>query len=100
MNAQVELLHLVKTFPDATRPALNDITAAIPAGVVTGLVGPDGAGKSTLLRLMAGLLAPTSGEIKINRTGPDAARASDGVASDPREFIGYMPQKFGLYEDL
>ena len=93
---QVELTHLRKTFPGAPRPALRDITAMIPAGVVTGLVGPDGAGKSTLLRLIAGLLTPTSGEIKI--TG--SAGVSPAPAPDPREFIGYMPQKFGLYEDL
>ena len=96
-GSQVELIHLGKTFPGATRPALRDITAAISSGVVTGLVGPDGAGKSTLLRLIAGLLAPTAGEIKL---AGSADTLSAAVSSDPREFIGYMPQKFGLYEDL
>lgn len=65
---------------------LRDLTAVIPAGMITGLVGPDGAGKSTLLRCMAGLLKPGSGSCAIL-----------GSASSQ---IGYMPQKFGLYEDL
>lgn len=61
---------------------INHITAAIPKGEIVGLAGPDGAGKTTLIRLIAGLLLPTQGTI----TRP--------------EQIGYMPQKFGLYEDL
>jgi len=74
--------------------ALRDISAEIRPGVITGLVGPDGAGKTTLLRLLAGLLRPSAGQIEVlghnMRTDAAAAHAD----------IGYMPQRFGLYEDL
>ena len=63
-------------------------------GKVTGLVGPDGAGKTTLLRLMAGLMHVTSGTIKIMDLDPIRD------TSELRKIIGYMPQKFGLYDDL
>ena len=108
-SAMVQLKELAKTFPGGKQPALASLSAAIPRGVVTGLVGPDGAGKTTLMRLMAGLLLPSSGSVSID---PDAAEGSPGNAptkpdgvfapSDPqaRDVVGYMPQKFGLYEDL
>lgn len=93
-DAIVQFDNLEKTFPPANRPALRALSAQFPTGVVTGLVGPDGAGKTTLMRLLAGLLAPTSGRLRVNGLDPvhDAPRL--------REFIGYMPQRFGLYEDL
>ena len=74
--------------------ALKGISADFARGRVTGLVGPDGAGKTTLMRLLAGLLAPTGGRLRVE--------ALDPVQDDKllRERIGYMPQKFGLYEDL
>lgn len=83
-----------KLFPRAKQPAVQGISAEIRTGLVTGLVGPDGAGKTTLMRLMAGLLAPTSGKITVD--------GGDPIADEKRlrEHIGYMPQKFGLYEDL
>jgi ABC-2 type transport system ATP-binding protein len=90
----VHLKNVRKVFPGAGRPALTDILAPVQAGVITGLVGPDGAGKTTLIRLMAGLLAPSAGSIEVNGLDPV------GNAAQLREFIGYMPQKFGLYEDL
>ena len=83
-----------KLFPRAKQSAVQGISAAIQPGMVTGLVGPDGAGKTTLIRMLAGLLAPTSGTVRVDGADPIAD------ASRLREFIGYMPQKFGLYEDL
>jgi len=79
---------LVKCF-DAER-ALDGVNVAIAAGQVTGLVGPDGAGKTTLIRILAGLMAPTSGKVDVLGAKP-GARLDD---------LGYMPQRFGLYEDL
>lgn len=105
----VKLENLVKTFPGAKRPTLASLSAEIRRGFVTGLVGPDGAGKTTLMRLMAGLLLPSSGSVWISSAvtglsaGNSNAEPDRGLdPSDPRarEFIGYMPQKFGLYEDL
>ena len=75
-------------------PALDALTGEIRSGMITGLVGPDAAGKTTLLRLIAGLLAPGSGTLEV--LGRDPAKESSAL----RREIGYMPQKFGLYEDL
>jgi ABC-2 type transport system ATP-binding protein len=88
------LERLTKRFAPEERPALDGVDARIAPGQVTGLVGPDGAGKTTLLRLMAGLLAPTEGSLVV--CGFDTIKESQGL----RREIGYMPQRFGLYEDL
>jgi ABC-2 type transport system ATP-binding protein len=74
--------------------AVDALSAGIAQGRITGLVGPDGAGKTTLLRLIAGLLVPDQGTIKV--LGRDIT-TDLGVL---RPQIGYMPQRFGLYEDL
>ncbi|MGK6320667.1 ATP-binding cassette domain-containing protein [Sphingomonas sp. DT-204] len=79
---------LVKRFGELT--ALDGVRIAIPPGQVTGLVGPDGAGKTTLIRILAGLMAPTDGTVEVLGKPP-------GEALDD---LGYMPQRFGLYEDL
>ena len=74
--------------------ALHDVSFTIATGSLTAWVGPDGAGKTTLLRLAAGLLKPDTGTLKV--LGID-------VAADPQAVqnrISYMPQRFGLYEDL
>jgi pyoluteorin transport system ATP-binding protein len=74
--------------------ALDGVSLEVEHGTLTALVGPDGAGKTTLIRLEAGLMTADGGELKI--LGVD-------VAADPQQVqdrIGYMPQKFGLYEDL
>ena len=90
----VHLDRVMKSFPYSEKAALEELTAQIMPGKVTGLVGPDGAGKTTLLRLMAGLMHVTSGTIKIMDLDPIRD------TSELRKIIGYMPQKFGLYEDL
>jgi len=70
--------------------ALSGVNIGVTPGKVTGLVGPDGAGKTTLIRIMAGLMTPDAGSVEI-LGGPPAQRLDE---------IGYMPQRFGLYEDL
>jgi ABC-2 type transport system ATP-binding protein len=85
---------LQKRFTAEGPAALDGVTATFRSGRVTGLVGPDGAGKTTLLRLLAGLLAPSAGSLQVCGFDPIAE------ASALREEIGYMPQRFGLYEDL
>ncbi|MCA8883446.1 MAG: ABC transporter ATP-binding protein [Rhodobacteraceae bacterium] len=84
-----ELHGVSRRFGAAT--ALDDISIVIRPGVMSGLVGPDGAGKTTLIRLLAGLLDPTAGRVTV--FGQPATRAD-------RARVGYMPQRFGLYEDL
>jgi ABC-type multidrug transport system ATPase subunit len=75
-------------------PALRSISWSAAAGKITALIGPDGAGKTTLMRLAAGLLHPDEGTVRI--FGADTVTRADAV----RAAIGYMPQRFGLYEDL
>ena len=74
--------------------ALDGITARVARGSVTGLIGPDGAGKTTLMRLIAGLLRLDRGRIEV--LGIDVAKEPLAV----QVALGYMPQHFGLYEDL
>lgn len=74
--------------------ALANVTLDVRAGTLTALVGPDGAGKTTLLRLATGLLTADSGELHV--LGLNVAQTPQAV----QDRIGYMPQKFGLYEDL
>jgi ABC-2 type transport system ATP-binding protein len=74
--------------------ALDGVSLEAGRGALTALVGPDGAGKTTLLRLATGLLTADAGELQV---------LGINVAADPQQVqsrIGYMPQKFGLYEDL
>lgn len=83
-----------KTFPGMAHPALQDVSLRVAAGGVTGLIGPDAAGKTTFMRLCCGLLQLDQGEISVLnwRVGQDNAAIQAQV--------GYMPQHFGLYEDL
>jgi ABC-2 type transport system ATP-binding protein len=92
----LEVSDISKTFHVGARQvqALQQVSFRVRHGVVTGLVGPDAAGKTTLMRLAAGLLVPDTGNIAV--LGMDAAAESLEV----QRSIGYMPQRFGLYEDL
>ncbi|MGA9110099.1 MAG: ABC transporter ATP-binding protein [Smithella sp.] len=74
--------------------AVKDISLNIASGDVLGLVGSDGAGKSTLLRLIATMIKPVQGEIYIN--GLNVVSEKQKI----KNIIGYMPQRFGLYQDL
>ncbi len=89
--------NLTKVFGAKGTPgvtALEDLSLEVFPGRVTGLVGADGAGKSTLIRIAAGLLVPTSGSMTL--FGLDSVANSLEIQSR----VGYMPQKFGLYQDL
>lgn len=88
----VEIKNLIKTFSNV--PAINNLSLNIEKGKITGLIGADGAGKTTLIRLVIGLLLPDSGEISTLGFNPFTQKMN----LNPK--IGYMPQKFGLYEDL
>ena len=90
----IALNGLSRRFPGMDRPAVAPLTCTIRAGYVTGLVGPDGAGKTTLMRMLAGLLKPDEGRASV--IGFDPLK-DDSVL---HAVLGYMPQKFGLYEDL
>lgn len=83
-----------KRFRANPTPALNSLTTHIDSGMVTGLVGPDGAGKTTLLRVLAGLMLLDDGELSVCGLNPAKE------ASALRRIVSYMPQRFGLYEDL
>ena len=85
-----------KTFGKKGHPvtALDHVDFTAEKGVITGLVGPDGAGKTTLMRLLMGLLKPDTGQIRV------MGKAVEGHQRDIQRQIGYMPQQFGLYEDL
>jgi ABC-2 type transport system ATP-binding protein len=92
VTAAIEIAGVVKRFDDVT--ALAGVDAEIEAGRLTGLIGPDGAGKTTLIRMMAALMAPTEGHIRT--AGCDVVADAGRVHA----VTGYMPQRFGLYEDL
>ncbi|WP_294827066.1 ATP-binding cassette domain-containing protein [uncultured Gilliamella sp.] len=94
---QIKLTHVTKVFKQKNQQvtvALKPLSTTIFAQGVTGLVGPDGAGKTTLLRMLAGLLSPSAGQINVAQYNPTEDR------EQLRAILGYMPQKFGLYEDL
>src|ERR1700737_3171244 len=97
MPAVLAVRDLHKRFQPKGLPpvqALDGVSFEAPRGMLTALVGPDGAGKTTLMRLAAGLRPPGRGELPV--LGVD-------VSADPQQIqdrISYMPQRFGLYEDL
>ena len=75
-------------------PAVQDLNLHVPKGSLFGLIGPNGAGKTTTLRMLAGLLQPSGGEIVINE------QPTNGDWQELRWQIGYMPDFFGVYDDL
>jgi len=83
---------LTKKFGERT--AVADVSLAIRAGELFGVLGPNGSGKTTLLRMLCGLLSPTAGVCTV--LGQDVTRRPDAVKGR----VGYMSQKFGLYDDL
>lgn len=94
MDAAISVRSLTKQFPHQKKEALKSISADIPKGKIIGIVGPDGAGKTTLIRIIAGLLSFSEGEVKV--FGFDAFHEPEKT----HQFLSYMPQRFGLYDDL
>ena len=93
----VEAAGLAKTFHPKKMPevvALDHINLSVRAGELTALVGPDGAGKTTFLRLICGLMDADEGSLRVD--GMDVTADEQAV----QDILSYMPQKFGLYEDL
>jgi ABC-2 type transport system ATP-binding protein len=83
---------LTKSFPGVR--AVDALSFDVRAGEIFGLVGPDGAGKTTTLRMLAGIMPPDAGRATV--AGFDVARNPEGA----KHSLSYMPQRFGLYEDL
>jgi len=84
--------NLHKSFGD-TR-AVDGVSLHIPAGEIYGLVGADGAGKTTTMRLLVGALLPEQGEVTV--CGYDVIRQTERARSQ----LGYLSQRFSMYEDL
>ncbi len=91
-NKRIDAKNITKTFGETV--AVNDLSLQVRAGEIYGLVGPDGAGKTTTMRLLCGALRPDSGEIAVG--GYSMLKDPDPA----REQIGYLSQKFSLYEEL
>lgn len=90
MSISVE--HVSKIF--GSQQALHDVSFTVNSGEIVGLIGPNGAGKSTLMKIICALLAPTSGDVKLN-----GARIS-GDSTDIRRLLGYLPENNPLYTDM
>src|SRR2546425_8537686 len=88
----VQIDDMVKTFGDFV--AVDHVSLQVSKGEIFGFLGPNGAGKSTTIRILCGLQAPTSGRARVG--GCDVAKDPEAV----RKHIGYMSQKFSLYDDL
>ena len=91
-NHAVEAIELTKKFGDFT--AVDRVSFAIERGEIFGFLGPNGAGKTTTIRMLLGLLRPTGGQAQV--LGFDIVKKSDEI----KKRIGYMSQRFSLYNDL
>lgn len=92
MEYALKTINLTRTFGDFT--AVDGLNLEISPGEICGFLGPNGAGKSTVIRMLCGILKPSSGSGSV--LGYDLVRQSESI----KEHIGYMSQKFSLYEDL
>jgi ABC-2 type transport system ATP-binding protein len=99
----IEIQKISKTFCNGKIAALDEVSLQIPSNGVVGIIGPDGAGKTTLLRILAGILTPSSGNVLIDGKNVDVYGVGNNSMislANLSDMISYMPQKFGLYEDL
>ena len=92
MPAIIETRNLTRRFGDLL--AVDHVSLVVERGEIFGLVGPDGAGKTTTLRMLYGLMDPSEGSASV--AGFDVVRQAQAV----KDQIGYMAQRFGLYQDL
>lgn len=92
MDYAIEVENLTKKFGGFT--AVDNISFRIPRGCIFGFLGPNGSGKSTTIRMLCGVLSPTSGKGTV--MGRDIVKDTEAV----RQNLGYMSQRFSLYEDL
>jgi ABC-2 type transport system ATP-binding protein len=90
----IEIRDLTVRYPGAAAAAVDHLSLSVGAGEVFGFIGPNGAGKTTTLKVLAGLQAPTSGTARV--AGVDVRQDPAGV----RRRIGFMPDFFGVYEEL
>ncbi len=90
----IETRGLTKQF--GRHEAVIDLNLSVPPGTVYGLIGPNGAGKTTTLRMLAGLMMPSSGSIHLG----GRPMTGSGATLDLRRLVGYMPDFFGVYEDM
>ncbi len=92
LQAAIVAQGLTKSFPGVR--AVDGLNFEARAGEIFGLVGPDGAGKTTTLRMLAGIMPPDAGAASV--AGCDVVREPESA----KHALSYMPQRFGLYEDL
>ena len=91
-EAIIETEHLERRFGDLV--AVRDVSLSVRRGEIFGVLGPNGAGKSTTIRMLCGILDPTAGRGTV--VGYDIAKDAERI----KQRIGYMTQRFSLYEDL
>ncbi len=91
-DSMIECDGLTKRFGNFT--AVDDVTFSVGKGSIFGFLGPNGSGKSTVIRMLCGILEPTAGSARIGRC--DVSKEGDAI----KEMIGYMSQKFSLYDEL
>ncbi len=94
MSPLLDVKGLTKRYAKSARPALSDVSFSVESGAIYAFVGPNGAGKTTTIRILATLLKPDAGDVHL---------AGYALSTHPREFralIGYIPDEFGLYDEL